>query len=63
MLNCKGVVRFDYIISNNQTYFLEVNTVPGLSESSIIPQQANAIGISTTKLFTILIEEALQDKI
>jgi len=60
-LNCKGVVRFDYIISNNQLYFLEVNTVPGLSESSIVPQQANAIGISTTKLFTILIEEALQE--
>ncbi len=59
-LNCKGVVRFDYIVSIDNMYFLEVNTVPGLSESSLIPQQVKSIGISTRELFTILIEEALK---
>ena len=33
-LNCKGIVRFDYIYSDNALYFLEVNTIPGFSEKS-----------------------------
>lgn len=56
-LNCKGMVRIDYIIKNDTPYFLEVNTVPGLSEASIIPQQARAVGISLMELFSIVIEE------
>ena len=60
LLNCQGVVRFDYILNEKGFYFLEVNTVPGLSEASIIPQQANVMGISTTELFTMMIEEAIR---
>ncbi len=59
-LNCKGIVRFDYIFSKNKLYFLEVNIVPGLSEKSIVPQQAEAIGIPIKQLFTMVIEEALK---
>jgi D-alanine-D-alanine ligase len=58
-LNCKGVVRFDYILSNELFYFLEVNTVPGLSEQSIIPKMTKAYGWSVAELFTRLIEECL----
>jgi len=59
-LNCKGVVRFDYIFNDTGMYFLEANTIPGLSEQSIIPQQAIQAGFSLRALFTILIQEALR---
>jgi len=56
-LNCKGVVRFDYILREDQLFFLEVNTVPGLSEQSIVPKMARAYGWSMTELFSRMIEE------
>jgi D-alanine-D-alanine ligase len=52
LLNCRGIVRIDFIYNDTGMYFLEVNTVPGLSEASIVPQQARADGISLTELFT-----------
>jgi D-alanine-D-alanine ligase len=58
-LNCQGVVRFDYILSKKALYFLEVNTVPGLSELSIVPQQAQVFGYSIKEFFSLLIEDAL----
>ncbi|HNW76772.1 MAG TPA: D-alanine--D-alanine ligase [Bacteroidales bacterium] len=58
-LNCKGVVRFDYILSGDTFWFLEVNTVPGLSEASIVPKMANAYGWSFTELITRLLEETI----
>ncbi len=57
--NCKGVVRFDYFLDNGKLWFLEVNTVPGFSEGSIVPKQAVAAGYSLSEFFSILIEEAL----
>jgi len=59
-LNCKGVVRFDYIFNDEGVYFLELNTVPGLTEASIVPKMAIAHGYSLSELFNILVEEALQ---
>jgi D-alanine-D-alanine ligase len=58
-LNCCGVVRFDYIYSNFDFYFLEVNTVPGLSGQSIVPKMARAHGWTLTELYTRMIEECL----
>lgn len=58
-MNCKGLVRFDYIYNEEGMYFLEVNTVPGLSPNSIIPQQAAAVGISLRELFSIILSETL----
>lgn len=58
ILNLKGVVRFDFINSINGLYFLEVNTVPGLSAESIVPQQVNSYGWSISKLFDLMIENA-----
>jgi D-alanine-D-alanine ligase len=59
-LNCKGVVRFDYIFNDEGLYFLEVNTVPGLTEASIVPKMARSHGLPLDQLFGLLVEEALQ---
>ncbi len=58
-LNCKGIVRFDYILNDDKLYFLEVNSIPGLTEESILPKQVKAMGISLKQLYTILIEDTL----
>jgi D-alanine-D-alanine ligase len=62
MLNCKGIVRFDYILKGEEVNFLEVNTVPGFSEASIIPQQAMKAGISLRDLFTEAVLNAINDR-
>lgn len=62
LLNCKGMVRFDYILNDKGLYFLEVNTVPGLSELSIVPQQALKAGISLHDLFSEAVMNALNDR-
>jgi D-alanine-D-alanine ligase len=61
-LNCKGVVRIDFIIEaeTNHIYFLEVNTMPGQSENSIIPQQVKANGGNLREFYGSLIEECLR---
>jgi D-alanine-D-alanine ligase len=61
-LFCKGVVRMDYIIRDNKLYFLEVNTVPGMTEQSIIPRMIKAKNISMQEAITMLIEDALSRK-
>jgi D-alanine-D-alanine ligase len=58
-LNCRGIVRIDYIISDNEFYFLEVNTIPGMSKNSIIPKQLREMGLSVTGVYSQLIEEAI----
>ena len=46
-------------MKNEMHYWLEVNTVPGLTQQSILPQQVKLAGITLTDLFESLIEEAL----
>jgi D-alanine-D-alanine ligase len=59
-LNCKGFVRFDFILQpNSEIVFLEVNTVPGISPVSILPQQAAVMGISLSELFGMALENIL----
>lgn len=57
ILGCKGIVRVDFIVVNNKPYFLEINTVPGLTRESIVPKQAAAYGISLEELFAMLVED------
>ncbi len=57
-LQCRGVVRFDYILVGDTFYFLEANTIPGISPASIVPQQAVAYGWGLGEFFGLLIEEA-----
>ena len=54
-LDCRGMIRVDYIIRDNDIFVIEVNTTPGFSEASIIPQQAGVQGISKTELITAVI--------
>ena len=60
-LNCRGIVRMDYIIRDNCLYFLEVNTIPGMSAASIAPKQINVWGVMSIKeLYTNLITEVIK---
>ena len=59
-MNCKGFVRFDYILTPENLYFIEVNAVPGISEASIIPQQAAAFGLTIGEMFDKTIENMFQ---
>jgi D-alanine-D-alanine ligase len=58
-MNCKGIVRIDYMLIDGEFYFIEVNTIPGLSENSIVPKMARGMGLSMQKLFTMAIEESI----
>ena len=60
ILNMSGFSRSEFILVNNEPYFLEMNTVPGLTEESILPQQAQIAGISLKELFDNAIESALK---
>jgi len=59
-LHCKGVVRFDYILVGDTFHFLEANTIPGMTEQSIVPQQARAHGWTLSYLFDLLVQEGLR---
>ena len=59
LCNCKGIVRVDYILKDQAFYFLEVNTVPGMTATSFIPQQIKAAGLNLTDLLTEIIQEGL----
>ena len=64
IFNCSGVVRIDFIYNEivQKAYLLEVNTVPGQSEASIIPQQVKAMGWSLTDFYGTIIEDCLSSK-
>ena len=57
-LRMKGFSRSEYILVHGEPYMLEMNTVPGLTEASILPQQAAKAGISLAELFENAIEES-----
>lgn len=61
-LNCRGVVRMDFILQqpSNKLYFLEVNTMPGQSENSIVPQQVRAAGGSLKEFYSSLLAETIK---
>lgn len=59
-LNCKGVVRIDYFLEHGtgNFYFIEINTIPGQTATSFIPQQVAAMGVELKDFYTQIIEEA-----
>ncbi|WP_153799122.1 D-alanine--D-alanine ligase [Foetidibacter luteolus] len=61
LLNCRGIVRIDFIYNEakGEPFMLEVNTVPGQSEASIVPQQVKAKGWALKEFYTAVIEEAV----
>ena len=61
LCSCSGIVRIDYILKDGIFYFLEVNTVPGMTETSFIPQQIKAMGLNLTDLLTDIIQSGLKN--
>jgi D-alanine-D-alanine ligase len=64
LLNCRGIVRIDFIYNEaaEAPFLLEVNTVPGQSEASIVPQQVLAMGWTLKEFYSMLIDETLAGK-
>jgi D-alanine-D-alanine ligase len=58
ILGCKGIIRIDYIITDGRINLLEVNTTPGMTATSFIPQQVRAAGIDIKEVMTDIIENA-----
>jgi D-alanine-D-alanine ligase len=63
VFNCKGIVRIDYIYNaeDGKPYMLEINTVPGQTDASLVPQQVRAMGWTLEQFYTALIDECLAD--
>lgn len=59
-LGCYGMSRTDMIVTDDRIVVLETNTIPGLTETSLLPQQAAAAGISFSQLIDRIIESALK---
>ena len=60
VFNCRGVVRIDFIYNEqqNKPYMLEINSIPGQSDASVVPQQVRAKGWDLKEFYTKLVEEA-----
>ena len=59
LTNCSGIIRVDFIIKGNQVYFLELNSIPGMSEESIIPKQILNMGLEMPMVLQQVIDEVL----
>ena len=55
-MGCSGLVRMDYIVRDGEIFFLETNTVPGMTPMSLVPAQVRAAGISMEEFVNTLIE-------
>lgn len=56
---CQGMARIDFFVKGKKIYFNEINTIPGFTETSILPKEAKISGISFTKLIDMIIKYAL----
>ncbi len=59
LCQCDGIVRIDYILKNDEFYFLEVNTTPGMTATSFIPQQIAAMNLTLGEVITQIIEDRI----
>jgi D-alanine-D-alanine ligase len=60
LTGCHGIVRIDFILKNNEFYFLEINTIPGMTETSFIPQQLNAMGMKLRTVVSQIIDQDIE---
>lgn len=60
-LNCRGIVRIDYFLEHHtgKFYFIEINTIPGQTATSFIPQQVAAMGMKLQDFYTQVLEETI----
>jgi D-alanine-D-alanine ligase len=57
-MGCRGFARLDYIIRNNIPYLLEINMIPGLTPNSLLPKEAQCVGINFTELLDLIIQSS-----
>ena len=57
-LVCAGVVRVDFILAEDGLYFLEVNTIPGMTSASLVPRMVRTAGMDMTSFLSIIIENS-----
>lgn len=57
LLGCKGIVRVDFILTGDIPCFLEINTIPGMTEESLIPKEVKAAGLSLKDIYSMVIED------
>jgi D-alanine-D-alanine ligase len=60
LLDCSGMVRVDFIVTDEKPLFLEINTVPGMTKESLVPKQAAAAGISLEDLYSMVVENMFE---
>lgn len=59
LTDCSGIIRVDFIIKGNQVYFLELNSIPGMSRESIIPKQVASMGMKMEDVLQQVIEDSI----
>ena len=62
LIGCKGVTRSDFKFFNGKFYLLEINTQPGMTKLSLVPEIANHKGINFIKLIELILKDATTDK-
>ncbi|MBS4066553.1 MAG: ATP-grasp domain-containing protein, partial [Chitinophagaceae bacterium] len=64
VFNCRGVIRIDFIYNEAEQapYMLEINSIPGQSDASIVPQQVRAYGWTLEQFYSALVEDALANQ-
>jgi len=62
ILNCEGLVRVDYFLSNGKFYFLEINAIPGMTENSLVPKQIRTSKYTEKQIFDLMINDKLNLK-
>ncbi len=55
---CNGVVRMDYILAEDGLYFLETNTIPGMTSASLVPKMVRQAGMSMTEFLSVIVENS-----
>ncbi len=60
LLDCSGIVRVDFIVIGEKPFFLEINTVPGMTSESIVPKQAVTAGLTTEELYSMVVEDLFE---
>ncbi len=63
LLGCKGIIRIDYILVDDAIFLLEINTTPGMTETSFIPQQIQVAGLKISNVMDDIIQDILKDTI
>jgi len=63
LCQCSGIARIDYILKNDEFYFLEVNTTPGMTATSFIPQQIKSMGLSLTDIISKIIDDKVKKQL